>query len=180
MSAYGGCDKRVHARMKYRIVKMSESRTRAYYAAFDQVARERMYFPQMKAPPLKDVRKFVRAIISGKDLQFVALAGDAVIGWCDIVRARHEARRHAGLLAIGVVRQYRRHGIGADLMKRAIAAAWKRRFTRIELTVRADNHAAIALYERMGFTKEGAHRKAIRVDGKYFDQLTMALICEDV
>jgi len=44
---------------------------------------------------------------------------------------------------------------------------------------RADNRAAIALYKGMGFKAEGVHRCAIRVDGKYFDQLAMALIDRD-
>lgn len=162
--------------MKHRIVKMTEGHVGSYHAAFDRVARERKYFPQLKAPPVKEMRKFVRGIIQAKDLQFVALDGDKVIGWCDIVRRRHEALRHSGLLAIGVVPEYRGRGIGTDLMKRAIASAWRRRLTRIELTVRADNLAAVALYRRMGFKIEGTHRKAIRLDGKYFDQLGMALI----
>jgi ribosomal protein S18 acetylase RimI-like enzyme len=164
--------------LKHRIIKMTEGRVGAYRAAFDCVARERRYFPQLKAPPLKDMRKFVRGIIRAKDLQFVALAGDKVVGWCDIVRGRHDAMRHSGVLAIGVVSDYRGRGIGSALMKHAIASAWKRRLTRIELTVRADNLAAVALYQRMGFETEGTHRNAIRVDGKYFDQLSMALINE--
>jgi ribosomal protein S18 acetylase RimI-like enzyme len=155
---------------------MTEGRVGAYRAAFDRVARERRYFPQLKAPPLKDMRKFVRGILRAKDLQFVALVGDEVVGWCDIVRGRHDALRHSGTLAIGVVPEYRGRGIGRELMERAIAAARKRRLTRIELTVRADNRAAIALYKGMGFKTEGTHRKAVRVDGKYFDQLAMALI----
>ena len=157
---------------------MTEGRTAAYRAAFDRVARERRYFPQFQAPPLKDMRRFVRGIIRAKDLQFVALVGDRVVGWCDIVRGRHDALRHSGTLAIGVVPEYRGRGIGRELMERAIATAWKRRLTRIELTVRADNRAAIALYKDMGFKTEGTHRNAVRVDGKYFDQLAMALIDE--
>ena len=165
--------------MKHRIVKMTEGRVGSYRAAFDLVARERRYFPQLKAPPLKDMLTFVRGIIRAKDLQFVAMVGDNVVGWCDIVRGRHDAMRHSGVLAIGVVPDYRGRGIGSDLMRRAIASAWRRRLTRIGLTVRADNRAAIALYMRMGFKSEGVHRKAIRIDGKYFDQLAMALIRDD-
>jgi len=162
--------------MKYRIVKMTEDRTRAYRAAFDRVARERKYFPQLAAPPIAQMRAFVRGIVRAKDLQFVALVGNEVVGWCDIVRGRHDARRHAGTLAVGVAQEYRRHGIGRALVERAISAGWKRRLMRIELTVRADNRAAIGLYRRFGFKKEGTLREAIRIDGKYFDQLTMALL----
>lgn len=160
--------------MKHRIVKMTEGRIAAYRAAFDRVARERRYFPQLKAPPLADMRRFVRGVIRARDLQLVALVGDDVVGWCDIVRGRHDALRHSGVLAIGVVPEFRGQGIGRDLIKRALATADRRGLTRIELTVRADNPAAIALYKRMGFKVEGTRRNAIRIDGRYFDQLAMA------
>jgi len=155
---------------------MTESRIASYHAAFDRVARERRYFPQLKAPPIKDLRAFVRGIIGAKDLQYVALVGESVVGWCDIVRGRHDALRHSGTLAIGVIPEYRRRGIGRELMQRAIASAWKLRISRIQLTVRADNTAAVSLYRRMGFRTEGRHRNAIRIDGKYFDQIAMALV----
>ena len=48
--------------------------------------------------------------------------------------------------------------------------------TRIELTVRADNLNAKALYEKLGFVHEGLRRRAMRVDGAYFDSNAMALL----
>jgi putative acetyltransferase len=61
-------------------------------------------------------------------------------------------------------------------MQAAIAAAWSRGFTRIELTVRADNTNAKALYERFGFETEGFMRRAFRIDGEYHDSHSMALL----
>ena len=84
--------------------------------------------------------------------------------------------RHSGLLAVGVVPEHRGRGIGSELMERAIATAWRRHFTRIELTVREDNRPAIALYRRLGFKSEGTRQNAVRVDGKHFNLLAMALL----
>jgi RimJ/RimL family protein N-acetyltransferase len=162
--------------LKYRIVRIAEHHIASYHAALDRVARERKYFSLLEAPPLKEVRKFVRGIIRAKDLQFVALAGGVVVGWCDIVRARHETMRHCGTIAIGVVPEHRGRGIGRDLVKRAIATAWRRRFTRIELLVREDNSVAIVLYRSLGFEAEGTRQNAVRVDGRYYNMLAMALL----
>jgi RimJ/RimL family protein N-acetyltransferase len=38
------------------------------------------------------------------------------------------------------------------------------------------NHAAIALYERLGFKHEALKSKAMRFDGVYFDAVQMRLL----
>jgi len=82
------------------------------------------------------------------------------------------------VLGVALVPEFRGKGIGARLMRKAIAAAWKRKFTRVELAVREDNRPAIALYKRLGFELEGVRRNAFRVDGKYRNLLAMALLKE--
>jgi len=42
--------------------------------------------------------------------------------------------------------------------------------------VREDNRRAIALYRKMGFVPEGVKRHAFRVDGRYYDLLSMAVL----
>jgi RimJ/RimL family protein N-acetyltransferase len=49
-------------------------------------------------------------------------------------------------------------------------------FVRIEFDVRADNSRAIALYEKVGFVREGMVRDALFVDGAYYDAITMAMV----
>jgi putative acetyltransferase len=63
-------------------------------------------------------------------------------------------------------------------MQHTITKAWAKGLTRIELTVRADNHNARVLYERLGFQHEGLKRRAFRIDGVYHDSLAMALLHE--
>ena len=45
---------------------------------------------------------------------------------------------------------------------------------RMELQVYADNARAIALYESLGFVREGLHRGYALRDGAYVDSLSMA------
>ena len=40
----------------------------------------------------------------------------------------------------------------------------------------ARNHRAIALYERMGFAHEGRRADCLLIDGKFRDELYMAMI----
>jgi RimJ/RimL family protein N-acetyltransferase len=40
----------------------------------------------------------------------------------------------------------------------------------------AHNHRAIALYERMGFAHEGRRADCLLIDGKFLDELYMAMI----
>lgn len=74
--------------------------------------------------------------------------------------------------------KYRRELDPASLMRAAIGKARTRGLTRIELTVREHNKPAIALYEKLGFQVEGLHRNAVRVDSKYENHISMALLFE--
>jgi L-phenylalanine/L-methionine N-acetyltransferase len=88
---------------------------------------------------------------------------------------RHVRRRHAASLGITVHDAWHRRGIGAALMREALALAddWLQ-YNRIELTVFADNAAAIALYQRFGFEIEGTHKGFAFRNGVFVDALAMA------
>ena len=81
---------------------------------------------------------------------------------------------------MGLLPAVRGQGIGQRLMEAALKAAQSYGFTRVELAVRADNVRAIALYERLGFVREGVLRNGFCVDGVYFDVYTMALLYKPV
>jgi GNAT superfamily N-acetyltransferase len=65
-----------------------------------------------------------------------------------IARAAVDAR-WAGLFAVEVAPDRRREGLGAAVSLAALKAAARRRGRHVYLQVAADNHAAIALYERL-------------------------------
>jgi RimJ/RimL family protein N-acetyltransferase len=142
----------------------------------DEIAREKRYLAFTRAPPRSDVLAFYRNIVARGQVHFVALLDGRVCGWCDVLPTHGEARAHVGTLGIGLVGRARHLGIGGLLMRRAIDAAWAAGMTRIELTVRIDNLAAMNLYQRMGFKTEGLCVRAFRVDGRYFDTFSMALL----
>ena len=80
---------------------------------------------------------------------------------------------------MGVVSAFRGKGLGLRLIRAALQAAWAADITRVELSVYADNAPAIALYEKVGFIREGIVRNAVRIDGRYRDAIAMALLVDD-
>ena len=59
------------------------------------------------------------------------------------------------ILNIAVSQEQRRQGFGLHLLAKAMRLGHKRGMTRAVLEVRAGNAAAIAMYERMGFSLAG-------------------------
>lgn len=158
-----------------KIVPISEKYIIGFHKCLDSVARERRYIGFIQAPPIESTKDFILSNIKNNVLQFIALKGDEVIGWCDISPRRGEGFTHCGRLGMGVLKDYRRQGIGTMLMERSITEAKERGIERIELEVYASNTPAIYLYEKWGFNHEGVKRKARKLDGVYDDIIVMAL-----
>jgi ribosomal protein S18 acetylase RimI-like enzyme len=164
--------------LAHRIVPIAGQHIASFRAAVGSVAREKLYLAFLKAPPLKGCRAYVKTNIRENHPHVVALAGDRVVGWCDIVPLPRHTKAHGGVLGIGVIKRYRGRGIGPALLSAAIEKARAGGLTRVELTVREENTRAIVLYERFGFEREGLKRRAVRVDGKYGNLICMALLFE--
>lgn len=84
-------------------------------------------------------------------------------------------RRHAYALGMAVHDDFQRRGVGTALMSAAIELAdnWMQ-VQRLELTVYADNHAALALYRKFGFEIEGTHKRYAFRNGAFTDSYSMA------
>ena len=162
--------------MNFQIVPIAEEHIAGFHAAVDSVAREKLYLAMLQAPPLEEAAEFVRNNIRKGNPQFVALAGDKLVGWCDVFPEKRETMAHGGVLGMGIVEGFRGRGIGSALIRATLERAKAVGFTRVELTVREDNLRAKALYEKAGFAVEGVKRKAALFDGKYFDLILMSLV----
>ena len=67
----------------------------------------------------------------------------------------NEDANEAEILTLAVTPSARRSGLGLALFSHALAAL---SCTRVFLEVAADNHAALALYEKLGFTEIGLRK----------------------
>ncbi len=161
------------------IVPIREEHIEGFHAVLDVVSREKRYLAFIQAPPLDEVRKFVAGALKGAFIQHVALDGDRVVGWCDVIIRDRETMRHGGSLGIGLAPSHRDQGLGARLINSVLAAARERGLARVNLHVRADNTRAIRLYERLGFQHEGCLRRDLRIDGIDYDSLAMAILLDE-
>jgi ribosomal protein S18 acetylase RimI-like enzyme len=160
-----------------RIVPTGERYAESFNAVVDAVARERRYIGFVEGPSLESTREFVRRILGGAGVQLLAVTqNDVVVGWCDIVRNPHEGFHHVGRLGMGLLPDYRGRGLGKQLVAQAVRAARQAGIERVELEVFASNERAIALYRALGFVTEGIKRRARKLDGKYEDNVFMALL----
>jgi RimJ/RimL family protein N-acetyltransferase len=162
-----------------RVVPIAEEHIEGYHRAVDAVARESRYLARTEAPPLEDARTFSRENIAKGNAHFVALDGERVVGWCDIVPSKREAFRHCGTLGMGLLADYRGRGIGTRLLRAALDTARVRGLERVELDVFEANEPAVRLYRRMGFAVEGTRVRAARLGGVYFNVVGMALFLEE-
>lgn len=162
--------------MSYSIEPTAECHFAELHQALDVVAREQQFLALTAAPPWEESLAYCRNVLANGFPHFVALDDGKVVGWCDVTAAFGQTRAHVGILGIALLPEARHKGLGALLMEAAIAKAWSRGLTRLELTVRADNLNAIKLYERFGFEHEGLRRRGGCLMGEYHDICSMALL----
>ena len=158
------------------IVPIAVEHVEGFREALDLVARERRYILTLEAPPLESVRAFVLRNIAEDRAQFVALAAGKVVGWCDVLPKERESQSHCGSLGMAVLPDFRGRGIGTRLLAATLQKVWARGLVRVELGAYANNLRAIALYEKHGFKREGVARATVKIDGRYIDEVRMAIV----
>ena len=127
-------------------------------------------------PCMLSQAQLIKESISNSYLIWLVAEDDdsSIHGYC-AVSAKPQLRvKHVGSLVVGVAKDYWHQGIGFDLVSAAIEQSKILGYSRLELTVRSDNFRAIALYQKLGFKKEGLRKNSIQINGNYFDEFYMA------
>ena len=120
-------------------------------------------------------RRFLRALRRYDDAAvFLAETGGRIVGRLSIGRDPHPASRHVADLGLMVTAGQRRRGIGRALLIQAVSWARDAGVRKLELHVFPHNEAAIALYDRFGFRREGYRRAHYRRGPEYLDAILMA------
>jgi ribosomal protein S18 acetylase RimI-like enzyme len=158
------------------ILPIKEEHIEGFHKCIDAIARERKYLANVRAPSLESTRETVISNIIKNTPQYVAVDGDTVVGWCEILPNRGEGFTHSGKLdSMGLSSAYRGKGLGKKLIATTLTAAKEYGIERVELLVYRSNVPAIRFYEKTGFVQEGIKKNAHKLDGKYDDVVLMAL-----
>jgi L-phenylalanine/L-methionine N-acetyltransferase len=122
-----------------------------------------------------DERRYLRAIRRYPNAAvFVAEEDGVIVGRLSIARDQHPASRHVADLGLMVALSHRRRGVGTALLRAAVDWGRETGVRKLELHVFPWNTAAIALYDKFGFVREGYRREHYRRGDEYVDAILMA------
>lgn len=109
---------------------------------------------------------------------FGAFDEEYLIGIAGFVRGDRTKTRHRGeIVAMYVDPDFRGQRVGENLLRALIEAVFNiDGIEQVQLTVVADNAAAVGLYERIGFESFGMQKNYFKAGEKYWDQNFMQLM----
>lgn len=114
------------------------------------------------------------SIEKGKVLQLVAENEGRIVGNAEVIKLSGR-ESHVGKLGISVRSGYRRIGIATKLVESLLREARKHRLKIILLAVFEPNLPARTLYRKLGFKEIGRTPRGVLWEGKYVDDIKMAL-----
>ncbi len=153
---------------------------RAILENINEVCAEEIYLLMDQVPnDLERERAWLREFDGVRNVLFVAVDGDTIVGQVDCHGGRFSKDRHTGLVGIAIRSGWREVGLGLVLMDRVLE--WMRRlgFERAYLSVFSTNARARRLYQAMGFEVEGVRRRQYMIRGEYVDDVVMGLWLQD-
>ena len=104
---------------------------------------------------------------------------DKIIGNCSFQGINNKNRACSCGIAIGE-KEYQNKGYGTEAMEMLLEYGFNTlNVNRIELSVYEFNSRAFKTYQKLGFVEEGRKRQARYHNGKYQDEIIMAILRED-
>ena len=113
-----------------------------------------------------------------KNFLFVYEHNDEAIGMCKLVPQPHRNAHTIYLGGVAIHPSYSGKGHGSKMMKDIIEYAGANGYKRIELSTAIHNDAAIKLYEKCGFKREGILEKYtwFKNESVFWDEVMMAYL----
>ena len=144
--------------------------------AIRQVAEEKTY---IVAETVADEIDHESALLRHNEIEsrmfFVATVDDDVVGWVHLHAPELEKLSHTAELTVGVIEEYRGHGVGAHLLSRGLQWAASNGYEKVYQSVPSANEDAITFLENHGWETEAVREDHYKLDGKYVDEVMMAV-----
>jgi ribosomal protein S18 acetylase RimI-like enzyme len=140
-----------------------------------RVAEEGTY---IEAESVGDVLDHEEVVLRHNEVQsrifFVATIDDEVVGWVHLDLPELQKLAHTAVLTVGILPQYREHGIGSALLARGTDWARAHGFSKLYNSVPATNETAIEFLEGHGWETEAVRADHYQIDDDYVDEVMMA------
>jgi len=146
-----------------------------WFALFEAVAAEGKWIGS-ESPLDRDARRqsFDHYLESEDAVTLLAEVDGQLVGNLGV-----EIRRGVGHLGMLVDERWRGRGVGSTLMESCINWAKEHGAHKVSLEVWPHNTAAIDLYKKFGFEREGLQRRHYRRrNGQLWDAITMGLVLD--
>jgi len=134
-----------------------------------------MFEPGERPTTIEEQKDEIKETLS-KDNKtiFVVEKDSQLIGYLATYGGRYKRNRHSAYIIMGILQAYTSQGIGTRLFEELEEWARENKIHRLELTVMANNDAALRLYRKRGFEIEGKKRDALFINGAYVDEYFMS------
>lgn len=163
---------------EYEIRKVKVSDAQSILDYLDQVAMDSdnlTFGPGEMTISLENEVAYLEKLKTAKnEVMYVAIHNNRVISCLSYAGGHRQRTQHVGEFGVSVIKDYWHQGIGKEMILQLFKWAEESEYCeKINLRVREDNLHAIALYEKLGFKKEGLILKDMKIKGEYINCLFM-------
>lgn len=105
---------------------------------------------------------------------FVATVESDVVGWAHVTMPESESLSNTAELTMGVLAEYRRHGIGSHLLQRGVEWAASRDCRKVYNSLPATNERAMEFLQNAGWSVEAVRSDHYEIEGELVDEVMLA------
>lgn len=104
---------------------------------------------------------------------FVCVVDGEVVGWSHLEGSEVAKLSHTASVTIGVLPEYRRHGMGSHLLQRTVSWAANHGYEKLYSSVPATNQLAARFMQANDWKAEAIRKDHYKIDGEYVAELMM-------
>ncbi|MBM7663245.1 RimJ/RimL family protein N-acetyltransferase [Bacillus mesophilus] len=139
-----------------------------------------LFEPGERKTTIEQQRESINRILGQENsMMFVVEEQTNLVGFLGAIGGGTLRKIHSAYIVIGILADFHGRGYGSALFKKLFTWAKEKGLHRLELTVMTHNEKGIALYEKMGFQREGIKKASLKINGEWVDEYYYSYIMED-